>query len=158
MKDRFTFHKKWALAIEALPSEHDRLMMYHAVIKYCLTGNVMDMSDNQRAIFDCLNIRRPRNEGRKSGIIASTDDIEIRKEAFRRNVSAYIPQYGAEMLEDFYLYWSESDGRRMRWEMQRIFEMSKRLATWNRKSKNYGKRNNNRLDELKRAAQSVLEE
>jgi hypothetical protein len=50
--------------------------------------------------------------------------------------------YPADMVKDFFNYWSELNpsGTKMKWEMQKTFEISKRLITW---EKNEYKFNNN---------------
>ena len=42
------------------------------------------------------------------------------------------PKYPQEMLESFFRYWTECNekGRKMRFEMQPVFDMKLRLATW----------------------------
>jgi hypothetical protein len=39
------------------------------------------------------------------------------------------------MVENFYYYWTECNeqGRRMRFEMEKIFELPRRLATWKKR-------------------------
>ena len=41
------------------------------------------------------------------------------------------------MIRDFYDYWSQVNegGKKMLWEMQKAFEISKRLATWSSRRK-----------------------
>ena len=50
----------------------------------------------------------------------------------------YTHDYDAAMLNDFYRYWTELNKQRtkMRFEMQKTWEVGKRLAMWSRKSYN----------------------
>lgn len=67
------------------------------------------------------------------------DTLENRKEKFRSEVFAYSGQYPDDMLKEFYDYWSECGGRKMRFEKQPTFEVSKRLARWsNNNIQKYG--------------------
>jgi len=79
--------------------------------------------------------------------------IEQRALIFRDEVAKHLPNYSKEMLRSFYDYWTEMNqgGRKMRFEMQKVFDISKRLATWHRNENNKfnGKQTNeNRTNEL----------
>ncbi|MFA5715637.1 MAG: hypothetical protein WC998_07850 [Candidatus Paceibacterota bacterium] len=64
------------------------------------------------------------------------------KEIFKSEVFSF-PEYSAEMLTDFYNYWSEADKKgKMRWQKQPTWETNLRLSTWN-------KRNNKTLKPVK---------
>jgi hypothetical protein len=58
--------------------------------------------------------------------------IETREIEFRDKLIPYIDTYGKEMLRAFYDYWTEKNegGKKMKFEMQRVFEIEKRLRTW----------------------------
>ena len=62
----------------------------------------------------------------------TTDDMELRKEKFYQSLVPYVAKYGKDMVRAFYDYWTEKTygGRKMRFEKQQAFEISKRLATW----------------------------
>lgn len=63
-----------------------------------------------------------------------------RKKEFYDSLIPYLPQYGKEMLRNFFDYWSEMNKSKtkMRCETEKTWETSRRLATWARKEKNYG--------------------
>ncbi|PPK99013.1 DUF4373 domain-containing protein [Parapedobacter indicus] len=76
--------------------------------------------------------------------------IEERKLSFKISVEKYIAEYDREMLNSFYRYWTEMNegGRKMRFEMEKVFEVKKRLVTWEKndlkfKSHQNGKSNQN---------------
>lgn len=71
-------------------------------------------------------------------LVKSEDDLEERKRAFVEALRPYLSKYGKDMLNKFYLYWAQvsPSGRKMLFERQQVFELSKRLATWKRN--NYG--------------------
>jgi hypothetical protein len=58
--------------------------------------------------------------------------IETREIEFRDKLIPYIDTYGKEMLRAFFDYWTEKNegGKKMKFEMQRVFEIEKRLRTW----------------------------
>lgn len=58
--------------------------------------------------------------------------IEARRLAFGKKLIPYVDVYGKEMVRKFFNYWSESNenGRKMRFEMQKTFNIKMRLRTW----------------------------
>jgi hypothetical protein len=61
--------------------------------------------------------------------------IEQRAEVFKEKLRPYLDHFGRDTLNGFYLYWTESNegGRKMRFEMQKVFDIKRRLATWKKK-------------------------
>ena len=64
-----------------------------------------------------------------------------KRDKFREMCEPYVEKYGRTMINAFIDYWTEANGRRLRWEVKRAesgaFEISRRLATW--ASKEYNK-------------------
>lgn len=62
--------------------------------------------------------------------------IEIRKEKFKEDLKPFLEMYGKDLLNDFFLYWTEmnKDGKKMRFEMQTVFDIKRRLITWHKNS------------------------
>ena len=58
------------------------------------------------------------------------DSLSARKDKFRSEVLMYRGKYPDDMLKDFFEYWTECGGRKMRFEKERTFEVSKRLVRW----------------------------
>lgn len=77
----------------------------------------------------------------------TTDDMELRKEKFYKSLVPYVAKYGKDMVRAFYDYWTEKTygGRKMRFEKQQAFEISKRLATWQKHDLSYANRDNTRF-------------
>ena len=77
----------------------------------------------------------------------TTDDMELRKEKFYQSLVPYVAKYGKDMVRSFYDYWTEKTygGRKMRFEKQQAFEISKRLATWQKHDLSYANRDNTRF-------------
>ena len=71
--------------------------------------------------------------------------LEERKNAFWQRLVPYIQRgtYPQEMVAAFYRYWTEinENGRRMRFEKEKTYELPKRLATWHQRevARSYGK-------------------
>lgn len=64
-------------------------------------------------------------------------DLETRKQQFYNKLSQHLDTYPAKMLREFYDYWSEhnENGKKMRFEMEKTWHLSRRLARWHRTSK-----------------------
>lgn len=67
--------------------------------------------------------------------------IKKKEDAFRMVVSTYKNGYPEIMLEKFCNYWTEKNCRgKMRYEFEKTFEISKRLATWASRDKDINKK------------------
>lgn len=68
-------------------------------------------------------------------------DVATRKDAFLSMLKYFSSRYPESMLTDFFNYWTELNPSRnkMRFEMQRTWETSKRLATWAKNDWNFSK-------------------
>lgn len=55
---------------------------------------------------------------------------------FKKSLKPYAEKYPRTMLIEFANYWTESNpkGRKLKFEMQKVFDISRRLATWYSKS------------------------
>lgn len=70
--------------------------------------------------------------------------ITERKQAFWNRLIPFVQKgiYSREMVTAFYLYWTEcnENSRKMRFEMEKTYELPRRLATWwQREPKNTGR-------------------
>tara|TARA_R110000787_G_scaffold126553_1_gene237865 strand:- start:794 stop:1507 length:714 start_codon:yes stop_codon:yes gene_type:complete len=68
----------------------------------------------------------------KSELKIPTKNLEARKYDFKLKVIDYKSKYDTDMLKDFFEYWSEhgENDRKMRYEKQKSFGISRRLSTW----------------------------
>jgi hypothetical protein len=66
-----------------------------------------------------------------------------RKIEFGRELKPFVETYGAAMIRKFYDYWSEQNKSetKMKYELERTFEISKRLATWAQRDSEWSKPN-----------------
>ena len=62
------------------------------------------------------------------------DDLAMRKKTFHEECHQFDARYGRDVVDDFYVYWSEESKRdgKMLWEYQRTWSTSKRLFKWSR--------------------------
>jgi hypothetical protein len=68
-----------------------------------------------------------------------TSNLESRKNKFIEDLKSFVDVYGKEMVRKFFDYWSElnKSQTKMRWELEKTFEISKRLATWASRDKTF---------------------
>lgn len=69
-------------------------------------------------------------------------DMKKRDDDFRESLKPFLEMYGRELLNEFYMYWSEPNKSKtkMRFEQQPTWDLTRRLSTWSRN--NYNKRSN----------------
>jgi len=77
------------------------------------------------------------NENENENINTIRDKIE----RFKKEVDQLSESYPNSMLEDFFDYWSEKNksGTKMRWELQKTWEIGKRLKNWDKRSSVFSK-------------------
>ena len=58
--------------------------------------------------------------------------ISKRKAEFKNSLFEYLEKYGKDMLNEFFLYWTEKSpkGKKMRFEKEKVFDPARRLSTW----------------------------
>lgn len=80
---------------------------------------------------------------KKSRITALSLSFEQRKNIFIEQVAPYTATYGASMVEDFIAYWTEPNRSqtKMRYELERTWDVERRLSTWEKKEAQFGKPN-----------------
>lgn len=83
--------------------------------------------------------------------------LEVHRREFYDSLIPYVQEYGKEMVRDFFDYWSEPNKGRtqMRYEMQPTWSLAMRLATWNKRKKNYVRKS--ATDEKREANAAVIE-
>tara|TARA_R110000868_G_scaffold128010_2_gene335940 strand:- start:555 stop:1271 length:717 start_codon:yes stop_codon:yes gene_type:complete len=84
-------------------------------------------------------------------VAVSTATFEQREKDFMTKLAPFVETYGKEMLRDFYNYWTErnENGKKMRFEMQKVFQHERRLITWSKniKQNKHGKQPTARTNE-----------
>jgi chemotaxis protein histidine kinase CheA len=58
--------------------------------------------------------------------------IEQKKQKFTEGLKPFVDEFGKELCNDFYRYWTESNSSKtkMRFESEKFFDMKRRLITW----------------------------
>jgi len=75
-------------------------------------------------------------------------NLETVSNKFLLEVSAFKELYSLEMLEAFVDYWTEPNKSKtkLRYELQKTFDVSRRLKTWNKNENKFGGKKNNVID------------
>ncbi|SHF50184.1 DUF4373 domain-containing protein [Dysgonomonas macrotermitis] len=66
---------------------------------------------------------------------------EKRKDEFYQSLVPYVPRYGKDMIRAFFNFWSEPNRTqtKMKFELQKTWDLALRLGTWNNREPIYGK-------------------
>lgn len=87
-------------------------------------------------------------------------EIKEREEVFKKQVFKYISKYQKKILNDFFLYWSEKNknGKKMKFEMQKTWDLERRLFTWINNQKKWQKNepNTNNQPTINRQSEEVI--
>lgn len=88
--------------------------------------------------------------------------MENRKKKFMQDVAAFTGRYPAQMLTDFFNYWTEPNKSKtkMRFEIERTWSMSLRLTRWAMNCKNDKQQKQNSNDTSRTAdwANSIMQD
>lgn len=103
---------------------------------------------NERLVYE-LNKRKSYTKSRRDNLMGAhkenvnVNEIENRKLKFIESVKIFTKEFSEKTISAFCDYWTEhSEGaRKMRYEKETVFEISKRLATWKRNEENFAAKN-----------------
>lgn len=105
--------------------------------KMYLTRQLTHQLTHQGSMITICNIKsykvRKKATNTPTNTLTNTlKSVEERKKEFAEKLKPYLEKYGREMLNNFYLYWTEINdgGKKMRFEMKKVFQLSSRLVTW----------------------------
>jgi len=69
------------------------------------------------------------------------EDVDVKVDL--SDLSKFESKYDKQMLADFQAYWTETDQKgKMRFQAEKFFDISRRLATWNRNQSTFAKNQN----------------
>ena len=70
----------------------------------------------------------------------TTKNISNRESIFREEVKQHLTDYSLSMINDFCDYWTEPNASRkkMKYELEKTFDIKRRLKTWHKNSKKFG--------------------
>lgn len=89
------------------------------------------------------DVENPQSKVKESKVKESkvNKTIEERKAEFKNSLLPFLSDYSKELLNEFFEYWTEHGERdkKMRFEKQNSFGLSRRLATWLKNQKRFEK-------------------
>ena len=74
----------------------------------------------------------------KPTIVNKEQEMKSREREFYNVLIPFVKTYGREMIREFFDYWSEPNKShsKMRFEQERTWDLSRRLQTWEKRSRN----------------------
>lgn len=77
-------------------------------------------------------------KGGGGGPAAAKSDVEKAKDYLKESMFPYKDKYSREMLNDFFLYWTEGSQKssKIRYQSEKFFDVGRRLVTWANNNKN----------------------
>lgn len=111
--------------------------------RYIINGvNVCNNSINVVHLSPNVNVKG-------KGEVKEDVNVNIREQEFAKSLEPYKEKYERKLLVKFFLYWSETNQKnKMRFEEQKFFALSKRLATFKLNEEKWNKKYGKRKDEL----------
>ena len=116
------------------------------VVEYLVSDIQNSISDEKNCVSDAestqskVKVNRKKNKENSTKVEkkkpkdkdAAKAATLSRKNSFYQSLVPFVGQYPKEMVRAFYDYWSElnKSGTKMRYELERTWELPRRLATW----------------------------
>ena len=116
------------------------------VVEYLVSDIQNSISDGKNCVSDTestqskVKVNRKKNKENSTKVKkkkpkdkdAAKAATLSRKDSFYQSLVPFVGQYPKEMVRAFYDYWSElnKSGTKMRYELERTWELPRRLATW----------------------------
>lgn len=115
-----------------LGNPYDFANLQNAFCKSAKAIPILDINIKEKEnIIINNNIKEKESEVAKSPAEKASAFAE-RELKFKRECEKFASIYGQQMIERFYLYWSEPNKSKskMRWEMEKTWDLGRRLNTW----------------------------
>ena len=99
------------------------------------THDIIDINNNLKETYN-INIIDKEKSATNVAL-----NLKKRKEKFVETLDPYVSIYGEELIEDFIGYWTEPNKSltRMRFELERTWDVKRRLLTWATRASQYKK-------------------
>ena len=106
--------------------------------------NSTTVNERQRNSTDNVSVNVNENVNEKNineGKPSTLKTLNDRKIEFGILVKDFVGTYTDDMCKRFFNYWTESNvnGKKMRFEMEKVFDLKRRLATWAKNDKEWNK-------------------
>lgn len=109
------------------------------------SSNIIAIVDSTKAHTKALDKALSKHSTKHSQSTVSIDKqynnitINNRKEQFKKSLTPFQDKYSIDLLKEFFEYWSEhgDQDKKMRFEKEKSFGVSRRLSTWYKNSKRW---------------------
>jgi hypothetical protein len=112
------------------------------------SSNIVAISKFDKALNKALDKAMIKHATKQSESISSIDKqetrnketIDNRKLKFAETLQPFLDEYGSNMLNDFYLYWTEetqTTNPKLKFELERTWSLQRRLATWKKQDEKF---------------------
>ena len=122
------------------------------------SANIIALSKNDKALNKALDKAFIKHASKQSESTYQSNDsitkqvnkeqltIEQREANFKK-ILLSIEKYSIGLRESFFLYWTEKNpnGKKMKFEMQKTFDIQRRLLTWSKNEKNFNGNSNGKM-------------
>lgn len=97
--------------------------------------------DKQNEANEADNENENVNDNVNDILLKKKQNYNDRKLKFSSTLQPFLEEYGKDMLNEFYLYWTEPNksGSKFRQELEKTWDLKRRLATWAKNDKSFGK-------------------
>lgn len=98
-------------------------------------------------------VREPKEKVTIDQTEVNRHKLEERKKTFADTLRPFLDEYGAGMLNHFYLYWTEPNKTftKMRFELQKTWDLKLRLANWARNNSKFSNNGRYTTDSTQRS-------
>lgn len=103
--------------------------------------NNQSETNSKPNVNDNVNVNENENKDNTPDGVSKKDAAKAatlkRREEFKKSLYPFVEKYGERMIEAFFSYWGElnKSETKMRFEMQKTWEVGLRLATWAKNEK-----------------------
>jgi len=136
--------KKWELQLEQRRNAGKKSAEQRALMKI----NERSISFNEKQRNSTVSVSVSDSDinkvviGEKTPKLPKSNKEELfnsRKESFRKDVAFYLKEYSKDTLRQFFDYWTEPNPSKtkMRWELQKTFDVNLRLKNWTKNEKTF---------------------
>ena len=105
------------------------------------SGEIKVESNTRGTVITVLNFDKyqvDETEQKSVKHVKNVKSIDDRIYEFKKSLVPHLDKYGKTLLKNFSDYWTEKSprGSKMRFEKEKVFDVSRRLATWSRNNFN----------------------
>lgn len=128
---------EYCLKLNLLVIENEFLMCSNLSKRFA--GLLTKRKTHRNRVMSAHNTQSKVKESKVNKSIVK--NIKDRKADFKKSLHPFLEKYQTEILNDFFSYWTEhgEKDKKMRFEKEKSFGISRRLSTWAKNQKKFDK-------------------